>query len=82
MKELHEKNKAALDMKQKQIDDCEAEINRIKRMMQQQDRDIQFLQSQHDSDVAKIKDMDEEMELKSGENNRMRKRLAEMDMAL
>ena len=34
MKELHEKNKSALEMKQKQVDECEAEINRIKRMMQ------------------------------------------------
>ena len=72
-KEVHEKNKIKFQQYQHEIDMREMEINRIKRILDKKDTDCNI----HCANLAvaeeRAKDLEEELELKSGENNRLRK---------
>ena len=81
-KEAHEKTKVQLTAFQREIDIREIEINRIKKLMEQKDREHDHLQTQHNMNEARLKDIEEELEMKSGENNRLRKQVADLEKAM
>ena len=60
----------------------EMEINRIKRILDKKDTDCNI----HCANLAvaeeRAKDLEEELELKSGENNRLRKQCADVETAI
>ena len=49
------------------------EINRIKKLLEQKDNDCNLLTTRLNMMEDRCKDLEEEMEMKSGENNRLRK---------
>lgn len=81
-KEAHEKTKVQLTAFQREVDIREIEINRIKKLMEQKDREHDHLQTQHNMNEARLKDIEEELEMKSGENNRLRKQVADLEKAM
>lgn len=72
-KEMYEKSKFKVSSYQNEIDIREEEINRLKRQMGQRDDEITNLTSRLQAMSDRMKDIEDELELKSGENNRMRK---------
>ena len=50
----------------------EMEINRIKKLLEQRDQENMHLTTQLNIAEESNKDMDAELEMKSGENNRLR----------
>ena len=81
-KEIHEKTKATLQEKQAEIDTAELEINRIKRVLEKRDNEIVHLTTEARMMTDRLTDMEEEMEMKSGENNRLRKQVADLEAAM
>ena len=49
------------------------EINRIKKILEQKDNECTLLTAERNMMQDRVKDLEEEMEMKSGENNRLRK---------
>lgn len=72
-KEVNEKTKVQLMQLQNEIDIREMEINRIKKVTEERDREIGHLTTEKNMQEATLKDIEEELEMKSGENNRLRK---------
>ena len=72
-KEVNEKTKVQLMQMQNEIDIREMEINRIKKITEERDREIAHLTTEKNMQEATLKDIEEELEMKSGENNRLRK---------
>ena len=58
------------------------EINRIKKVVEERDREIEHLTTEKNMMEAQLKDIDEELEMKSGENNRLRKQCADLEKAM
>lgn len=81
-KEAHEKTKVQLQQYQNEIDIREIEINRIKKMMELKDREHDHLMTQFKMSEARLADIEEELEMKSGENNRLRKQVADLEKAV
>ena len=71
-KEMYEKSKFKVSSYQNEIDIREEEINRLKRLMGQRDEDNRIQQLKIDQMQERMNDIEEELELKSGENNRLR----------
>ena len=55
------------------------EINRIKKIMEQKDQEFSHLETQYNMQSHSLKDIEDELELKSGENNRLRKMCADLE---
>jgi hypothetical protein len=49
------------------------EINRVKKLIEQKDREQEHLQTQFNMNQDRLTDIEEELEMKAGENNRLRK---------
>ena len=81
-KEIQEKSKIKLQQYQNEIDLREMEINRIKKMLEQKDNDCNLLTTRLIMMEDRCKDLEDEMEMKSGENNRLRKQVTDMDSAM
>lgn len=81
-KEIHDKTKIALQEKQAEIDIAEMEINRIKRVLEKRDQENTYLDTQLKMTNDRLSDIEDEMELKSGENNRLRKQVADLEKAM
>lgn len=58
------------------------EINRIKKMMEQKDNECLHLNTTILMHEDRIKDIENELEMKSGENNRLRKQVADLEEAM
>ena len=71
-KEANEKTKLQMQQYVNEIDIREMEINRLKKLTEQKDREFDHLQTQYNMNEERLKDIEEELELKSGENNRLR----------
>ena len=78
-KEIHEKTKIQIAQYQNEIDIREMEINRIKKIMEQKDQEFSHLETQYNMQSHSLKDIEDELELKSGENNRLRKMCADLE---
>jgi len=81
-KEVHEKTKLQIKQYQGEIDIREMEINRIKKMLEQRDADNVHLNTQVNMQKERLDEIDIELELKSGENNRLRKQVADLEAAM
>lgn len=81
-KEMYEKSKFKVSSYQNEIDIREEEINRLKRQMAQRDEDIRNLNNRVTAMSDRMKDIEEELELKSGENNRLRNQVADLEMTV
>ncbi len=78
-KEMYEKSKFKVSAYQNEIDIREEEINRLKRTIFQMEEDSGMMNLKLQQMSDRMKDIDEELELKSGENNRLRNQVAEME---
>jgi septal ring factor EnvC (AmiA/AmiB activator) len=58
------------------------EINRVKKLLEMRDKDLCLSQSQLKITEERAADLDAEMEMKSGENNRLRKQVADIEAAM
>jgi hypothetical protein len=58
------------------------EINRIKKILEQKDNDCSLVTTERNMLQDRVKDLEEEMEMKSGENNRLRRQVTDMDSAM
>ena len=81
-KEAHDKTKVQLQQYQNEIDIREIEINRLKKLMELKDREHDHLMTQFRMSEARLADIEEELEMKSGENNRLRKQVADLEKAV
>ena len=81
-KEANEKTKLQMQQYVNEIDIREMEINRLKKLTEQKDREFDHLQTQYNMNEERLKDIEEELELKSGENNRLRKQCADLEKAV
>jgi copper chaperone CopZ len=81
-REIHEKTKISLKEKQVEIDTAEMEINRIKRVLETKDAQTKTLECQLTASNEKLADISNDIELKAGENNRLRKQVADMEVAI
>ena len=71
-KEMYEKSKFKVSTYQNEIDIREEEINRLKRQLGQRVDEISILTQKQEQMSERMRDIEEELELKSGENNRLR----------
>ena len=58
------------------------EINRIKKLMEQKDREQEHLTTQFNMQKDRLTDIEDELEMKAGENNRLRKQVADLEKAM
>ena len=72
-REIHEKNKVKMKQYQNEIDIREMEKNRVKKILESRDADCTLLQTRLGIAEERVEDVEKELELKSGENNRLRK---------
>jgi septal ring factor EnvC (AmiA/AmiB activator) len=76
---LYEKSKFKVSAYQNEIDIREEEINRLKRQLGLKEEEALGLGQRVEQMAARMKDIEEELELKSGENNRLRAQVADME---
>lgn len=76
---MYEKSKFKVSSYQNEIDIREEEINRLKRQMAQRDEDIRNMNNRLTAMGDRLRDIEEELELKSGENNRLRNQVADLE---
>ena len=81
-KDVHEKAKIQIQQYQNEIDIREMEINRIKKLMEQKDREHEHLNTQYNMQHDRLEDIEEELEMKAKENNRLRKQFADLEKAM
>ena len=81
-KEIHEKTKIQIQQYLNEIDIREMEINRVKKLIEQKDREQEHLQTQFNMNQDRLTDIEEELEMKAGENNRLRKQCADLEKAM
>lgn len=81
-KDLNDKTKIQLMQLQNEVDIREMEINRIKKITEDRDREIEHLSTLKNMQEATLKDIEEELEMKSGENNRLRKQCCDLEKAM
>ena len=60
----------------------EMEINRIKKITEEKDREMEHLQTQYNMQHDRLTDIEDELEMKAGENNRLRKQVADLEKAM
>lgn len=58
------------------------EINRIKKLIEQKDREHEHLTTQFNMQKDRLTDIEDELEMKAGENNRLRKQVADLEKAM
>jgi len=58
------------------------EINRVKKILENRDADCQLLTTRLAIAEERLADLEEELELKSGESNRLRKQVADLEVAM
>lgn len=78
-KEMYEKSKFKVSTYQNEIDMREEEINRLKRQLSGSEDEIVVLTRRQEEMADRMKDIEEELELKSGENNRLRAAVANQE---
>ena len=81
-KEVHEKTKLQIQQYRTEIDIREMEINRIKKVLEAKDADNLHLNTQINMQKERLADIEEELEMKAGENNRLRKQVADLEAAM
>ena len=64
---------------QNELDMKDMDNNRIKKVVEQNDREIEYLKTELAMKIAEVNDQTQELEMKSGENNRLRNQVAELE---
>ena len=72
-KEIHESTKLQIQQYQNEIDKREMEINRIKKILEERDNENMHLTTQLNMAKDRLEEIEAELEMKNGENNRLRK---------
>ena len=80
--QITDKWKLRCEQKQNEIDLRESEINRVKRILEDRDSECNFLKAQITNLTIRLAGIDDELEVKAGENNRLRKQTSEMEVAM
>ncbi len=80
--QITDKWKLRCEQKQNEVDLRESEINRIKRILEDRDSECNFLKAQITNLTIRLAGIDDELEAKAGENNRLRKQTSEMEVAM
>lgn len=78
-KEMYEKSKFKVSTYQNEIDIREEEIGRLKRQLGMREDEISVLTQRQEQMSERMADIEEELELKSGENNRLRAQVADQE---
>ena len=81
-KEMFEKSKYKVQQYQNEIDLREQEIMGLKKTNEQQTDDIKMFELKQTQLNNQMQDIEEELELKSGENNRLRTQVADLEKAV
>ena len=81
-KEMFEKSKYKVQQYQNEIDMREQDIMRLKKQSEQQGDDIKMYELKQVQMNERTLDIEEELELKSGENNRLRSQVADLEKAV
>jgi chromosome segregation ATPase len=81
-KDMFEKSKYKVQQYQNEIDMREQEIQKLTKSNGHLDQEIRIYQLDLDRNNTKIADIEEELELKSGENNRLRSQVADLEKAV
>ena len=81
-KELHEKTKIQIQQYQNEMDAREMEINRIKKILEEKDNENMHLNTQINILQDSNKDIDEELDMKSEENNKLRKQVTDLEKTM
>ena len=81
-REMFEKSKAKMQAYQNEIDMREAEIQKLKKQNEQQTDDIKMYELRLSQMNERMQDIEEELELKSGENNRLRNQVADLEKSV
>jgi septal ring factor EnvC (AmiA/AmiB activator) len=76
---MFEKSKFKVSSYQNEIDLREEEINKLKRTSGHKDDEIKMLNYKLSHLQERMKDIEDELELKNGENNRLRNSVAELE---
>lgn len=76
---MYEKSKFKASSYQNEIDIRELEINKLKRQFDSQGEDLMNANSRIETMTSRMERIEEELELKSGENNRLRIKVAEQE---
>jgi hypothetical protein len=80
--DIHNKHKAKLTQYQNEVDLREMEISRKNKILETKETDLTLLNTKLSISDDRCKDLEDEMELKSGENNRLRKQVADIEVAM
>jgi chromosome segregation ATPase len=81
-KEMFEKSKYKVQQYQNEIDMREQEIQALKKTNEQQQDDIKMYELRLGQMNDRMQDIEEELELKSGENNRLRNQVADLERSV
>ena len=81
-REMFEKSKQKMQAYQNEIDMREAEIQKLKKENEQQGDDIKMYELRLGQMNERMQDIEEELELKSGENNRLRNQVADLEKSV
>ena len=81
-KEMFEKSKYKVQQYQNEIDMREQEIVGLKKTNEQQTDDIKMYELRLGQMNERMQDIEEELELKSGENNRLRNQVADLEKSV
>ena len=81
-REMFEKSKYKVQQYQNEIDLREQDIQKLSKQLEQKTDDNKMLQLRHSQISERMQDIEEELELKSGENNRLRNQVADLEKAV
>jgi chromosome segregation ATPase len=79
---MFEKSKFKVLQYQNEVDKREQEIQKLKKMLEQKGDDIKMYELRLGQMSERMTDIEEELELKSGENNRLRNQVADLERAV
>jgi chromosome segregation ATPase len=79
---MFEKSKFKVLQYQNEVDKREQEIQKLKKILEQKGDDIKMYELRLGQMSERMTDIEEELELKSGENNRLRNQVADLERAV
>lgn len=80
--EAAEKWKLKLAQYQNEVDLREADNQKVKRLLENRDNEVTHLNTQLNIALERTKDIEDELEMKDGENNRLRRQCADTESAM
>jgi len=81
-REIYEKSRLKMEQYQNEIDIREQEIQKLKKENEHKGDDIKMYELRLKQMNERMQDIEEELELKSGENNRLRNQVADLEKSV